>query len=452
MIELSELHKEMLQELISLKQIKKLREIFDEFNLIDLAEIVEQMELQEILFLFKTLKKDITAEVFTYLTYEKKEEIIKSFTGPEITSMLDNLYADDIVDFLEEMPANVVKHVLAAATNEQRAEINLLLSYPEYSAGSIMSTDFVELESKDTVGRAIEKLKKQGERAETISVSYVIDAKRLLVGSVILRDIVLSDPDEIIEQIMDTDIIAVKTHDDQEEVARIISKYDINVVPVVNDENRLIGIITVDDIIDVLEEEVTEDIQKMAAIIPTEGSYLQMTIKEMTRSRIVWLLLLMISATFTGLIIEGYEAQLLIIPALAGAIPMIMSTAGNAGSQASTMVIRGIAVDDLTYKDYLKVLWKELQVSLISGVVLFGANWVRLWVFKPGTAWQIDLVISATLLLTVIVAKLVGGILPLIAMFFKQDPAAMAAPIITTIVDAVALIIYFNLAVAILGI
>jgi magnesium transporter len=451
MVEMMDITSQQLKDLIELRQVRNLRSIFDEYNLIDLAEIVEQLELKEILFLFKTLKKDITAQIFTYLTYEKKQEIIQSFTSVEITAMLDNLYTDDIVDFLEEMPANIVKQVLNSASAEQRADINLLLSYPDDSAGSIMSTDFVELEASDTVARAIRKIKQQGKTAETISVSYVISENRELVGTIRLRDILLAEKEDTVEDLMDIDVISVRTHDDQESVAHVIKRYDITVVPVVNDENRLIGIITVDDIIDILEDEVTEDIQKMAAIRPIDGSYLKTSVKEMTKSRITWLLVLMVSATFTGSIISGYEEALLLIPALAASIPLIMSTAGNAGSQASAMVIRGIAVGELSMSDYFKVILKEIQVAFLSGLVLFLINWLRLMILTPQTSVTVDLVISLTLMLTVIISKLVGGILPLMAMFFKQDPAAMAAPLITTMVDAVALMIYFNLAVSMLG-
>ncbi|MBV1710227.1 MAG: magnesium transporter [Erysipelothrix sp.] len=451
MVEMMDITSQQLKDLIELRQVRNLRSIFDEYNLIDLAEIVEQLDLQEILFLFKTLKKDITAQIFTYLTYEKKQQIIQSFTSVEIMAMLDNLYTDDIVDFLEEMPANIVKQVLSSASAEQRADINLLLSYPSDSAGSIMSTDFVELEASDTVVRAIRKIKQQGKAAETISVSYVISENRELVGTIRLRDILLAEKEDTVEDLMDVDVISVRTHDDQESVAHVIKRYDITVVPVVNDENRLIGIITVDDIIDILEDEVTEDIQKMAAIRPIDGSYLKTSVKEMTKSRITWLLVLMVSATFTGSIISGYEEALLLIPALAASIPLIMSTAGNAGSQASAMVIRGIAVGELSMSDYFKVILKEIQVAFLSGLVLFLINWLRLMILTPQTSITVDLVISLTLMLTVIISKLVGGILPLLAMFFKQDPAAMAAPLITTMVDAVALMIYFNLAVSMLG-
>ncbi len=452
MIDMEQCSVELLQEHINNRSIKELRHLFDELNIIDMTELVAELTLEEILFLFKTLKKEVTAQIFTYLPYDVKENIIQTFTSGEITAMLDNLYSDDIVDFLEEMPANVVRHVLLAATREQREEINLLLSYPESSAGSLMSLDFVELEASDSITKAIKKIKRQGKKAETISVCYVINEQRRLVGTISLREILFAKDDDVISDLMDIDMIFVETHDDQEEVAKVFARYDTTVIPVVNDEQRLIGIVTVDDIIDVVQEEVTEDIQKMAAIIPVEGSYMESSVLTITKSRITWLLVLMVSATFTGNIIAGFEDRLSLIPALAYFIPMIMSAGGNAGSQASTMVIRGIAIDQLTGKDYIKVMIKELEVAFLSATVLFGANLLRLILFVPSTNIRVDLVVSATLFLTIMVAKLVGGLLPLIAKSLKQDPAAMAAPVITTIVDAVALMIYFGLAIAILGI
>lgn len=435
-----------LKDLIHERNVKNLRYLFDELNIVDLTEMVAELDNEEILFLFKTLKREISAEIFTYLPNEEKENVISSFTSGEITSMLDNLYSDDIVDFLEEMPANVVRHVLLAATKEQREEINLLLSYPENSAGSLMSLDFVELEANDTIFKALKKIKAQGKKAETISVCYVIDQHRKLVGTIALRAILFAKDDDVIADVMDIDIIYVETHDDQEEVAKVFSKYDMSVIPVVNDEQRLIGIVTVDDIIDVVQEEVTEDIQKMAAIIPVESSYMESSIFQISKSRIAWLLVLMVSATFTGNIIAGFEDRLSAIPALAYFIPMIMSAGGNAGSQASSMVIRGIAIDELSVKDYFKVLIKELEVATLTGIVLFVANLIRLIVFMPSTNFKVDFIVSLTLFFTIVVAKLVGGLLPLIAKRLNQDPAAMAAPLITTIVDAVALLIYFTLA------
>src|SRR5690554_5139009 len=446
MIDIDQISVSGIKRIIGERKVKTLGYFFDELNIIDLTEMVSQLDNEEILFLFKTLKREISAEIFTYLPNEEKENVISSFTSGEITSMLDNLYSDDIVDFLEEMPANVVRHVLLAATKEQREEINLLLSYPENSAGSLMSLDFVELEANDTIFKALKKIKAQGKKAETISVCYVIDQHRKLVGTITLRAILFAKDDDVIADVMDIDIIYVETHDDQEEVVKVFSKYDMSVIPVVNDEQRLIGIVTVDDIIDVVQEEVTEDIQKMAAIIPVESSYMESSIFQISKSRIAWLLVLMVSATFTGNIIAAFEVRLSAIPALAYFIPMIMSAGGNAGSQASSMVIRGIAIDELSVKDYWRVMIKELEVAFLTGAVLFIANLVRLVVFMPSTNFRVDLVVSLTLFLTIVTAKLVGGLLPLIAKSLKQDPAAMAAPVITTIVDAAALLIYFGLA------
>ena len=452
MIDIDQVSVESLVELIDSRNINNLRYLFDEINTVDLAELVEQLNVEQILFLFKTLKKDVSAQIFAYLSYDIKEDVIKSFTSGEITSMLDNLYSDDIVDFLEEMPANIVRHVLLAASSEQRDEINLLLSYPENSAGSLMSLAFVELKAKDTIAKALNKVKLQGKKAETIQLSFVIDSKRKLVGTISLRKMLFAKDSDLVEDLMDIDMIFVETHDDQEFVARVFSKYDTNVIPVVNDEQRLIGIVTVDDIIDVVQEEITEDIHKMAAIVPLDESYMETSSYQISKSRIPWLLVLMISATFTGNIIVGFEDRLSIIPALAYFIPMIMGAGGNAGSQASSMVIRGIAIDQLSSKDYWKVLKKELGVAFLCGLVLFSANLARLMIFMPSIDLKIDLVVSATLFLTILVAKLVGGLLPLLAKSIKQDPAAMAAPLITTIVDAVALLIYFSLAVSILQI
>jgi magnesium transporter len=366
--------------------------------------------------------------------------------------MIETLYTDDLVDFLQELPANLIRQILKEADHEQRAEINLLLSYPGYSAGSLMSLDFVELKAEDSVKQAITKIKRQGKDAETIQVCFVVDEQRNLVGSVSLRTILFEDDETIIKDIMDIDVIYATTHDDQEVVAKLMQRYDMTVAPIVNDELRLIGIVTIDDMIDVLEEEVTEDIQKMAAILPLEGSYLESSLSDIVKSRIAWLLVLMVSATLTGSIIGGFEEQIELIPALSFFIPMIMSTAGNAGSQASTMVIRGIVVDQLDTKDIFKVLSKELMVALLSGSVIFMANMIRVLVFMPNTDLSVHVVVSTTLFIMMVISKMVGGLLPLLAKKLNQDPAAMAAPLITTIVDALAMLIYFTLALLWLGI
>ncbi len=451
MIDFNQCNPELLSQLIEGRQVKDLRELFDEMNIVDLADIVAELTVEEILFLFKTLRKDISAQLFTYLPNEVKADMISSFTSGQIKSMIETLYTDDLVDFLQDLPANVIRQILKEADHEQRSEINLLLSFPSYSAGSLMSLDFVELKAEDSVKQAISKIKRQGKDAETIQVCFVVDELRNLVGSVSLRTILFEEDDVLIKDIMDIDVIYATVYDDQERVAKLMQRYDLTVCPIVNDELRLIGIVTIDDMIDVLEDEVTEDIQKMAAIIPLDGSYLENSLQDILKSRIAWLLVLMVSATLTGSIIGGFEEQIELLPALSFFIPMIMSTSGNAGTQASTMVIRGIVVDQLDTKDVFKVLSKELLVALLSGSVIFAANMIRVLVFMPSSDLSVHFVVSMTLFLMMIISKMVGGLLPLLAKKFNQDPAAMAAPLITTIVDALAMLIYFSLALLWLG-
>ncbi len=446
------LHKKVFKALIEGRKFQEIRDAFNYYNMVDLALMVEEFSVDQILMLFKILKREISAEMFTYLSNNKQEELINAFTSLEIKGMLENLYSDDIIDFLEELPSNLVKKILQSASDDQRSEINLLLSYPEDSAGYMMTTDFVELKVNDTVKRAITRIKTQGKVAETISNCYIVNENRTLVGSIRLREILFADEDEMISEIMDRDVITVMTSDDREVVANVFKKYDYSVIPVVNDEEKLIGIITADDIIDVIYEETTEDIQKIAAITPMEGSYTETNILEMAKSRVSWLIILMVSATFTGLIIQGYEQTLTLIPALAASMPMIMSTAGNAGSQSSIMVIRGISVDNMNIKDFWLVIWKELKIGLVIGLILFIVNVIRLMIFTPTVSIEADLVISLTVFITILMANITGGLLPLFALIFKQDPAAMASPLITTIVDALALIVYFKLAMQFLSI
>lgn len=443
----------LLPELIKEKKVLLIREIFDEYNIVDLSEIFSELELDEAIFIFKILPKDISAELFTYLDPLHQERLISVLSSMEVKGILDNMFSDDIIDFLEEMPANVIKYILDNVPSEHRKEINTLLSYEENTAGSVMSTDFVELYEKDTVEEAIIKIKEQAEIAETVNVCFVIDQKRVLVGIVNLRDIIVAKNNKLISEIMDKNIHYVYTNTDQEEVARLLSKYDLTTICVLNDQNCLIGIVTADDVLDILTEEATEDIHKMSGIVPTDGSYLKTGIKEMVKSRISWLLILMISATFTGYILQYFEDKLSALAILSASIPIIMSTAGNAGAQSSTMVIRGIAVDDLNIKDIFIVLKKELAVGLLCGAILFVTNFIRLYIFgSKSTTFSISFVVSLTITISLISANLAGGILPLIAKKLKMDPASAAAPLITTIVDATSLIIYFMLAIAILKI
>ena len=405
------------------------------------------------MFVFKILPKDISADLFTYLDSEHQERLISALSSIELQSMLDNMFSDDILDFLEEMPANVIKYILENVPADHRKEINTLLSYGENTAGSVMSTDFVELREEDTVEEAIVKIKKQASIAETINVCFVINKRRVLVGIVNLRDIIIAKNDKLISEIMDKNIHYVYTNTDQEEVASLLSKYDLTTICVLNDQHCLIGIVTADDVLDILTEEATEDIHKMSGISPTDGSYLKTSIKEMVKSRISWLLILMISATFTGYILQFFEDKLSAVAMLSASIPIIMSTAGNAGTQSSTMVIRGIAVDDLNIKDIFIVFRKELFVSLLCGAILFVTNFIRLYIFgSKNTTFSISFVVSLTITISLISANIAGGILPLIAKKLKMDPASVAAPLITTIVDATSLIIYFMLAIVILKI
>ena len=435
-----------LKSLIRYKKISQLREIFEEYNVVDMSELVGELELQEALFVFKTLKKDITSQIFAYLPHDKQEKLIQMFTGPQIKEMLDSLYDDDIIEFIEDMPANIVQHVLQNASPQQRVEINQLLRYAESSAGSIMSTNFVVLKETDTIPVAFRKIKEQGETAETINYCYITDERRVLRGVVTLRNLLLSNQVEPVSEIMDTDLVYVTTKDDQEDVAKLFEKYDITVIPVVNDDNCLVGIVTVDDIIDVIHEEATEDIHKMSAITPIDKTYLDTSVWEMSKSRIVWLLILMISATFTGQIMTNYETMLQANVTLSIFIPMLMDTAGNAGSQASTMVIRALATGELKTSDMMKIWWKELRIALICGAIMGIVNFLRILILMGSVDFMTSSIISLTVFLTLGMAKLVGCTLPVIAQKLKLDPAVMAGPLITTVVDALSLVVYFQLA------
>lgn len=436
-----------LKQWIQEKNIAHLREIFEEHNVVDMSELVGELEPKEALFIFKTLKKDITSEIFSYLPHDKQEMLIQLFTGPEIQEMLDALYDDDVIDFIEDLPANIVKHVLQSVSPQQRAQINKLLSYEENSAGSIMSTNFVVLKEQDTIEEALVKIRQQGRDAETINYCYITDARKVLRGVITMRTIVLSSKQDVLTDLMDTDLVMVRTSDDQEDVARQFEKYDLTVIPVVNNDQCLVGIITVDDIIDVIHEEATEDIHKMNAIAPMDETYLESGVFTMAKSRIVWLLILMISATFTGNIMASYEGVLSANVTLSIFIPMLMDAAGNAGNQASTMVIRALATGELTPKDMLIIWWKELRIAAICGSIMGIVNFLRILVFMKEVDVRVSLVVSVTVFLTVAMAKLIGCTLPVVASKLKLDPAVMAGPLITTLVDAMSLMVYFQLTV-----
>ena len=444
---------ELLHRLVEEKQYALLREQFNEMAYADIAEFIMNVDDEKTtVTVFRILSKDISADVFAYLDPDSQETIVRMITDKEIERLMDDLYVDDAVDFLEEVPANVVRRVLANTDKETREIINRFLEYPDNSAGSAMTIEMVELHDRLTVGEAIKSIRRTGVDKETIYTCYVIDDKRHLVGTLPLRRLLLNEEDTPLTEIMSDDeqLIYVSTMDDQEEVASIAKKYDLLSVPVVDKEERLVGIITIDDIVDIIDEEATEDFEKMALLRPSEDEYLKTNVFTLAKNRIVWLLVLMVSATFTGQIIEGFEAKLATIAGLTACIPMLMDTGGNSGNQVSTLIIRGLALGEIQIKDYFKVLWKEIRVSVMVGVVLAIANAGRMLLLRlvtgGGTANNVIFVVCLSILAAVMVAKIIGCTLPMIAKLLKLDPALMAGPMITTIVDAVSLLIYFGFA------
>lgn len=436
---------EELIELVNTKQYTRLRQELAELNDADIAAFLEALEGEDMLKIFRILPKALAADVFSYLPIEDQQVIITSLSDKEAASIINNLMADDATDLLEEMPANIVKKLLANANSETRRDINHLLRYPEYSAGSIMTVEFVDLKENLTVAEAIERIRKVGIDKETINICYVLDNKRTLVGTVALRYLLLSDPEAIICEIMHENVISLHTLMDQEEVARQFQKYDFTAMPVVDNENRLVGIITVDDVVDIMQEEATEDIEKMAAIVPSDKPYMKTGVFETWKKRIPWLLLLMISATFTGKIITSFEDALSACVVLTAFIPMLMDTGGNAGGQSSVTIIRGLSLNEIQFSDMPVVIWKEARVALLCGMTLAMANFVKLLVIDR-VSIAVAAVVCVTLVATVFLAKIVGCMLPMGAKKVGFDPAVMASPFITTIVDALSLIIYFRIA------
>lgn len=439
-------------ELIQEKQYSAVRTELSEWNEADIAQILEEIEdTEQRVKVFRILPKSIAADVFAYLPIEVEQEIITLITDREATNIINNLMADDAADLMEEMPAGVVKKLLANVSSEQRRDINHLLRYPDDSAGSIMTVEFVDLKASLTVAQAIERIRRTGVDKETINIAYVLDKERHLIGTVALRYLLLHAEDEIIGDFMNDNIISVNTLTDQEEVAKLMSKYDFTTMPVVDNEERLVGIVTVDDIIDIMTEEATEDIEKMAAIVPTDKPYSRTTVYETWKKRIPWLLLLMISATVTGKIITHYETALGTYVVLTSFIPMLMDTGGNAGGQASVTIIRGLSLNEIEFSDIMKVIWKEVRVAVLCGLTLAAANFVKIMLIDHVSV-TVALVVCLTLVLAVLIAKIVGCTLPMLAQKAGFDPAVMASPFITTIVDALSLMIYFAIATRLLNI
>ena len=414
-------------------------------NEADVAELLEPLDIHTSLLIFRMLPKDLAVDVFAHFSVEQQWDFIGVVTDKELKDIIDELFFDDMIDIIEEVPANIVKKILLNAKEEERSLINQFLRYPPDSAGSIMTIEYVDLKKTMTVRDALDHIKETGLDKETVYTCYVTDKNRKLEGIVSLRKLVISDEDCTIEDIMDRDVIYVHTDHDQETVAGMFKKYGFLALPVVDKENRLTGIITVDDIMDVIDQETTEDFQKMAAMSPSEEKYLEADIFALAKQRVMWLLVLMISATFTGGIIRKYESILETVVVLTAFIPMLMDTGGNSGSQSSTLIIRGLALGEIELKDAGKVMWKEFRISIVVGLILAVVNFFRIYLFD-NVGLLVSLTVSLTLFVTVIISKVVGGLLPIIAKKLKIDPAIMAGPLITTVVDALSLIVYFAIA------
>ena len=437
--------------LIEERKILELSEYFASLNPVDIAKDMVDLRNDGIVLAFRILPKDIAAEVFSYLELDMQQYIIQSITDSELKDIVDKLFLDDTVDIIEELPSHIVKKVLKNTSKEKRELINQFLKYDENTAGSMMTIEFLDLKERMTVKEAIKYIRNDSLDKEDVDTCFVIDKNRKLKGTIHLKELILNDEKTFIEDIMDRNIVCTSTVEDQEVVASEFKKYDLTCMPVVDKEERLVGIITVDDVMDIVDRENTEDFQKMAAIKPNEESYLKTPVIELAKDRVIWLLVLMISATFTGSIIKKFDEVLQSVVILAAFIPMLMDTGGNAGSQSSTLVIRGLALGDIQIKDYLKVMFKEFRVSLIVATILASVNFLRIYLLER-TELAISITVCLSLFCTVIIAKVVGSILPIIAKKLKFDPAIMASPLITTIVDTFALMVYFTLAKVLLGI
>ena len=435
--------KDIFTKLLAQREFKAVRSILDVMNEVDIASLLSTLSDKELALAFRLIPKDKAAEVFSNMDTSMQTYLVAMFTEKELKELLDDLYMDDTVDMLEELPANLVKRILATVSASDRSMINQLLNYPEDSAGSIMTTEYVDLREEMTVGQAMAHIKKTGIHKETIYTCYITE-RRKLVGIVSAKDLMTTDDEVPIKDLMETEIISVHTHADQEQVAQLFTKYDLLALPVIDQDGRMVGIVTFDDAMDVMVDEATEDITKMAAINPSEKTYFETSVFQHAKNRIPWLLILMFTSIITGTIITRYENAFAAIPLLVSFIPMLMDTGGNCGSQSATLIIRGIALDEIRFTDLFKVMFKEFRISLIVGAFLAVANGVRIFIqyHNPGLA----VVIACSLMGTVIMAKLVGCVLPLLAKKVNLDPAIMASPLITTLVDTFSILIYFNIA------
>ncbi len=449
MKERTEILEETFRKLAEEKKYASLRDLMQTLYPADIAAILSDMPEKLMPAIFRLLPKDLAAETFVEMESDIKEDLIRSFSDTELKAVIDEMYMDDAVDLIEEMPANMVRRILSQADADTRKQINEILKYKDDSAGSVMTTEFVALTPEMTAAEAIRQIRATGVDKETINTCYVLDDKYHLLGTVTIRTLILAAPEETCASLMTANAISVSTQDDQETAVQTMSKYDFTSLPVVDAENRMVGIITVDDALDIMEEEASEDIAKMAAITPSDKPYLRTGVFETWKNRIPWLLLLMVSGTFTGIVITGFEDALKLFPVLMASVPMLMDTGGNSGSQASVSVIRALSLGEVEFKDIFRVIWKEFRVSILCGLTLTVANYGRLMVLEKVTPLQ-ALTICVTMLCTVIIAKFVGCTLPMLAKKARLDPAVMASPFITTIVDVLSLLIYFSFATIIL--
>lgn len=442
---------ETILELLEQREFPQIGALLKEMNPADVAELFEELPRDKMALVFRLLPKELAADAFAYMTPDEQTVLMEKFSDKEMHDVMQELYVDDAVDMIEEMPANLVRRILRHTDEETRRYINQILNYPKDSAGSIMTMEFVDLKRSMTVGQAFERIREIGVETETIYTCYVTDSRRVLKGIVTVKDLLLAPRDAVLRDIMETNLIYVTTHTDKEEVAAQFEKYDFLAVPVVDNELRLVGIVTIDDAIDVIQEEATEDIEMMAAITPTDKPYMKTGVFATWKKRIPWLLLLMISATFTGSIITSFEDALAASVVLTGFIPMLMDTGGNAGGQASVSIIRGLSLGEIEYRDVPRILWKETRVAFLCGLTLAAASFVKLMLLDR-VSLEVAFVVCATMALTVLVAKVVGCTLPILAKRVGFDPAVMASPFITTIVDALSLLIYFQIACSVLHI
>ena len=440
---------EKIKDLLTNKKYNELKKILNELNSADIPGILEEFDKEDVIRIFRLLSKEQAGEAFSYMESDMREKLLEDLTDRELKSVIDELFMDDTVDLIEEMPSNVVKRILKLVNKEDRNTINELLKYPEDSAGSIMTTEFIDLKENMTAEQALKRIRKIGTDSETIYTCYVLTEKRILKGIINIKDILIAPKEKLIKELMETNIISANTLEDQEEVAKKFDKYDFYALPVVDNESRLVGIITVDDAINVLQDEAQEDFEKMAAITPTEEGYFETSVWKHAKNRIVWLLILMLSAAITGNILAQYEAAFAVAPLLVAFIPMIMGTGGNCGSQSSTLIIRGLATDEIKLKDISRVIWKEIRVAFIVGVALAIVNAIRVIIQYRDI--KLAVVLGITLIVTTIISKVLGCVLPMLAKRLKLDPAIMAAPLITTLVDVCSILVYFQVATSIMG-